>query len=322
MKICLTGTHGTGKTTLARMLGSFFPDFASTIDDARYMPDVASMSPIDKTKAAFERRVALFEKHEDIISDRFFSDTYAYALLLDQKDLAEAALKEARRWMPDTVLAYVPVEFSFDRRDARHLDRLQIDRNVRQCLDIFKVDSVALFYSKPNFIAVTGCELTCLRAILAEVEDRGRRILIHGVPYTVNARCVPKRGRDNLTWICSPVNCGSDDIDVTRICNCGSVNNQTKRGSENCGSVNNLNETERGSNTDKCGSVYPDSGSVMCGCCTAHDEIKMARRMVNKGGGVSEETEGRFSIETTKQNSVAGRSYSKKLQDEEHQEAD
>jgi thymidylate kinase len=313
----MTGTHGTGKTTLARMLQTFFPDFASAVDDARHMPNSADMSPEDKTKAAFDRRVAMFEKHEDIISDRFFSDTYAYAMYLGLKDLAEAALQEARRWMPNTVLAYVPVEFPFDRRDARHLDRVQIDRNVRQCLDIFRVDAVALFYSKPNFIQVSGCELNRLRAILQEIENRGRRILIHGAPYTVNARCVPIPS-DNLTWICSPVNCGSENVDrgsATR----GSVINRSLCGSDNCGSVNNNNLTERGS--DNCGSVFPECGSVTCGCCTANSESGMALKRFNKDGDTFEEAKSGKPCEAKETNCCAGRSQHKKLSNEERKEA-
>lgn len=144
MKIAITGSHGTGKTTLAQALAEEL-DMHLIPEAAREIMEKWQVEPWnldDPTKTAFQEEVLDIQikreqQAESFISDRTVFDSLAYSkMLASYEQLSELAVAHVAVSPYDLVIR-LPIVFEID-NDGRSTDieyQQLIDHNIIQELE-------------------------------------------------------------------------------------------------------------------------------------------------------------------------------------------
>lgn len=155
MKIWLTGTHGSGKSTILRML----PIKWKITEVSRTLIEHLGFNPLVgestyEQKLDFEKKILSVQiKHEleldDFVTDRTIFDVLAYSSTLlntlDYWDMV-ALVSEYYHWQnPYDIVVYIPIEFpmvSDGVRPEGERYREQIDKAILSVLKSFKIPYV------------------------------------------------------------------------------------------------------------------------------------------------------------------------------------
>lgn len=148
MKICFTGSHGTGKSTLCNELTKHLPKAFYIQEIARQEITRIGRLPYNMTdteRFEFQKRLLQLQlqaeaEHDNFMSDRGLMDILAYSYDLPQyQQLLEIALKSniATRY---SMVFYIPIEIEPVDDGIRSDDpvyQLDIDRKIVQiCSDL------------------------------------------------------------------------------------------------------------------------------------------------------------------------------------------
>src|SRR6478672_2946109 len=122
MRIAISGTHGTGKSSLVGELSRLLPEYASVDEPYRQLEDEGHAFPeapsLEDFEAQLERSIDnLHASDADTLFDRCPADIVAYLLAHD-----EAAGFDLESWLPQIrramarldLLVFVPLEDSRD----------------------------------------------------------------------------------------------------------------------------------------------------------------------------------------------------------------
>ena len=160
-KICLTGSQGTGKTTILnhyRELGyNCITEVVRNL--SKQGVPINTMGTLDGQKRIYEEYQRLFKETDNYISDRGLSDVLAYTIYLadtnDNEELWKIAfqqmqlLKEFVKSNPNVQFFYFPIEFPVVNDGVRSMDE-----KYRKRIDVI-INALLKFCQIP-FITVTG----------------------------------------------------------------------------------------------------------------------------------------------------------------------
>lgn len=127
MRVCLTGSHGTGKTTLLTVLKEKYPSYDIQLESMtrKAVSDPTKLNlttPEESEKLISEAYMKYFldNQDKDFISSRHMIDVLAYSMYLSKKngniseetifDIEEKVEELKKRKLFDLVL-YIPIEF-------------------------------------------------------------------------------------------------------------------------------------------------------------------------------------------------------------------
>jgi predicted ATPase len=176
MRIAISGTHGTGKSSLVDELSRHLPD-ADCIDEPyRQLEDegyvFAAEPSLEDFEVQLERSIEnLQASGEDTLLDRCPVDMVAYLLAHE-----EAAGFDLERWLPQIrtalnrldLLVYVPLEDS-GRFGAQHdAWRTGVDERLRDIVD------GGLWETRVPVLEVSGSTSARVQQVLAYVSRRAR----------------------------------------------------------------------------------------------------------------------------------------------------
>lgn len=156
MKILITGSFSTGKTTLANQLAEIkkidlLPEVARQMIQEGFKLD--ENISIDTEREMFHRQ-QLLEIGDDFIADRGIIDILAYTSVLfqdnyqdffgEENDLAEILIKEIKEGLEEAeydVVFYLPVEFPIEDDGVRSMDsrfQKQVDGKIKNILEKYE----------------------------------------------------------------------------------------------------------------------------------------------------------------------------------------
>ena len=151
MKIYITGAQCTGKSTLCKLLGEKLLNH-QVVSPARAVYTGYTGDSLTELEMSFKIGRAMKEifTSANIISDRFFTDVYAYSSIYgaDRLSLYELGwlAKEASK-REDSLVCYVPIEFEFKPDGVRYLfHREEVDKLIVNVLNEYNV----------RYVTVTG----------------------------------------------------------------------------------------------------------------------------------------------------------------------
>lgn len=151
MKIILTGAHGTGKTTVLKIIQEWL-DIKPITEIARTFAkkgvSINEKGTLDTQKLIFEEYERIFKENDNYISDRGLTDVCAYTMAAfgvsspgsDSFKFAELAafqLKRIKELTADQIHIYFPIEFPIENDGVRSTDTYYqhlVDRNLRRVL--------------------------------------------------------------------------------------------------------------------------------------------------------------------------------------------
>jgi hypothetical protein len=148
MRIAISGSHATGKSTLARTLGDLLPTYAIVDEPYHFMISegmLFSDPPVfEDFESQLERSISLLAANPapDVIFERCPIDFFAYLSAFRNRDPEVAAqwfdlIEESIRTID--IIAYVPLE-SPDRIDVSSDEHPKLRRVVDRILRSFLVD--------------------------------------------------------------------------------------------------------------------------------------------------------------------------------------
>ena len=150
MKISLTGSQGTGKTTLCEAFINKYPKFYYLKETARIEIKKAGKLPQFMTldeRCAFQERVLDSQIEQELANPSFISDRSVFDVLAYTKGLPnynrlkEKALKHYLKNKYDVVF-YVPIQFDIEGDSERDPDKKyqqEIDENIMDLIKEFKL---------------------------------------------------------------------------------------------------------------------------------------------------------------------------------------
>jgi hypothetical protein len=143
MRIAITGTHGTGKSSLVSELSRLLPEYACVDEPYRQLEDeghvFTEMPSLEDFEAQLERSIDnLHSSDTDTVFDRCPADIVAY--LLTHEDAAGFDLES---WLPRIrpamarldLLVFVPLEDSRDFGGADDRWRVDVDERLQDIVD-------------------------------------------------------------------------------------------------------------------------------------------------------------------------------------------
>jgi deoxyadenosine/deoxycytidine kinase len=150
MKIAITGSHSTGKTTLCEQLTKLYPDLYYIKETAREQIAKFGKLPQDMTtkerckfqEAVLDSQIEQELLHDDFIADRSVFDVLAYSQdLPSYKALYKKAIRHYDLNSYDH-LFYIPIEFELENDGTRPLHlkyQKLIDIRIQDYLRWFKL---------------------------------------------------------------------------------------------------------------------------------------------------------------------------------------
>jgi adenylate kinase family enzyme len=150
MKICFTGSHGTGKSTLCQELTKDLPKVHYIKEIAREEIKRIGKLPYDmddQERFEFQKRLLELQRiaesnHPNFISDRGIMDILAYSYDLPQYDFLLEMAKQANIAKRYDLVFYIPIEFPLQGDSERSPDvayQWQIDSNLLKVLNDLKI---------------------------------------------------------------------------------------------------------------------------------------------------------------------------------------
>jgi nicotinamide riboside kinase len=130
MKICITGSQGVGKTTLAQQINKEFPEFQVLPEAARLAVEAGYSLDLDATMELemwlILKQIELEKATGDWVADRCFIDLVAYISYLFRHQ--DALIEVAQRIIGDRLkgydlVLYLPVEFEIKADGVRFVDK-------------------------------------------------------------------------------------------------------------------------------------------------------------------------------------------------------
>jgi thymidylate kinase len=156
MRIVFTGSSGVGKSTLIKALDSRLPsEYLRDIDQVRKR--YGHFPQYERTLCAIADRFYLMYHNENFVTDRFFSDTYAYARAYEHLSLIDIAERMFVNWYLEVKIFYVPVEFEIPKEEhlERDMDIIQrTDEYIQQILQKYRVPYITVSGTKEQRIAL------------------------------------------------------------------------------------------------------------------------------------------------------------------------
>jgi len=149
MKIYITGAQCTGKSTLCKLLGEKLINH-QVISPARTVYTGYTGDAPTELEISFKIGCAMKEifNSDNIISDRFFTDVYAYSSIygadrLSLYQLGWLAKEESMR--ENSLVCYVPIEFEFKSDGVRYsFHREEVDKLIITTLNEYNVKYVTV----------------------------------------------------------------------------------------------------------------------------------------------------------------------------------
>lgn len=152
MRIGLTGSHSTWKSTLAKLFPNQIEEIARWVIAEKWHPDTLSKSELDDFELVIMKRQIEAEENmkESFISDRTVIDVLAYATTMCRpsmtarlKDMAEMHLETN----PYDLVFYIPIEFPLEKDGVRFEDEHYqeiIDLQIKKYLKRYKIPYITL----------------------------------------------------------------------------------------------------------------------------------------------------------------------------------
>lgn len=155
MKICFTGSHGSGKSTLCNELTKDLPKVNYIKEIAREEIKRIGKLPYNMDKnERFEFQKRLLElqliaesKHPTFISDRGIMDILSYSYDLPQYNYLLDIVKQSNVATRYSLVFYIPIEFPLQGDSERSGDvgyQKHIDNNLLKILYELKVPSIPI----------------------------------------------------------------------------------------------------------------------------------------------------------------------------------
>ncbi len=151
MRIGLTGSHSTGKSSIARNFSNHIEEIARGVIAEKWHPDTLSKEELDDFELVImKKQIEAENTMQDFISDRTVIDVLAYATTMCRpsmtarlKDMAEMHLKDN----PYDLVFYIPIEFPLEKDGVRFEDdsyQKIIDLQILKYLKRYKIPYITL----------------------------------------------------------------------------------------------------------------------------------------------------------------------------------
>lgn len=152
MRIGLTGSHGTWKSTIAKHFQNQIKEIARWVIELKWKPDTLSKEELDDFELVImKRQIEAEQNMQDwFISDRTVIDVLAYANTMCRpsmtarlKDMAEMHLETN----PYDLVFYIPIEFPLEKDGTRFEDdsyQKIIDLQILKYLKRYKIPYITL----------------------------------------------------------------------------------------------------------------------------------------------------------------------------------
>lgn len=178
MKIAVSGTHASGKSTLIELFLLAHPEFAHEPEPWQQMRDQGEDFAAEATAEAIQRQLAfslerLAENTDpQVIFERCPVDFLAYLLALGADELAQEALAEVREAQARLdAIVFLPLDraqpIQVSEREDPQL-RAAVDQHLNELL---REDAWDLLASGPRLLVVEGSEQQRLQALERAIGD-------------------------------------------------------------------------------------------------------------------------------------------------------
>ena len=183
MKINLTGTQGTGKTTVLNELSRIYPQFNIITEVVRNLSSTGvkiNEEGDNKSQyAIFSAYQELFEQNKNYISDRGLVDVIAYDRYLYKHNKInqivllnhQQALRRFLKKNPDVIHVYFPIEFDLVDDGVRSTNKefqKSIDNYIVDILNEYNIDYIFYIFSYMlwiyylHWIKISGFKYKCI----------------------------------------------------------------------------------------------------------------------------------------------------------------
>ena len=151
MKIVITGSHGTGKSTLARQYPNKLNEVARSLIEEWGHPNTFDEDKFDLFETEIiKRQISEELRLKDFISDRCVIDVLAYCTLMASPKTTRIIADKVQSYLQENtydIIFYIPIEFEMEKDGVRYEDeqlRVIVDLQIQKYLKRYKLKYTVL----------------------------------------------------------------------------------------------------------------------------------------------------------------------------------